>query len=145
MRRISYTFAIILAFTLNTASAGNLYIWVDKEGVKHFSQTPPMESIKQARLRTGTFNNYDHYSLEQEEKVGLTDTEKNCEPEPEEGWDKAILNDINEYYDYRVGKCKLMYEHDPNVMGGCQKEQSDIKSRKMERYHLAMKNRCSNK
>ena len=144
MRFFSCVFTIILAVALNTAIAGNLYIWVDKEGVKHFSQTPPVESSKQASVRKGTFNAFDHYSLEQE-KMSLSSQENNCEAEPEEGWDKSSLNDINEYYDYRVEKCKLMYEHDPSVMEGCQKEQAVIKSRKMKSYNLAMKNRCKNK
>jgi len=143
MQRLNYVCMLLLAFSLNTVFAGNLYIWVDKDGVKHFSQTPPVEQIKQASIRKGTFNQHDHYALEPE-KVSFSSTGNNCEAEPEEGWDKAALKDINEYYDYRVQKCKLMYEQDPSVMEGCQKEQSDIKSRKMKSYDLAIKNRCKN-
>ena len=142
MRFFSCAFSIILAFLSSSAFAGNLYIWVDKDGLKHFSQTPPpAESKNQPEVSKGKFNDFDHYSLETE-KVSASINEKNCEPEPEEGWDKAELEDINEYYDYRVEKCKVMYAQDPKVMEGCQKEQADIKSRKMKSYNLALKNRC---
>ena len=109
--------------------------------MKHYSQTPPAEPKSQPKVRQGKFNEFDHYSLEAE-KVSLSNNEKNCEPEPEEGWDKAELKDINEYYDYRVEKCKVMYAQDPKVIKGCQKEQADIKARKMKTYNLVLKNRC---
>ena len=142
MRLFSFVVTILLTFALTTAFAGNLYIWVDKDGVKHFSQTPPTSEQKnQPKVRQGKFDDFDHYSLEAE-KVSLSNDEKNCEPEPEAGWDNAELKDINEYYDYRVEKCKVMYGQDPKVMEGCQKEQADIKSRKMKSYQMALKNRC---
>jgi len=142
MRFFSCALTIILSFALNSVFAGNLYIWVDNDGVKHYSQTPPVaEQKSQLDVRQGKFNDFDHYSLEAE-KVSLSNKEKNCDAEPDEGWDKAELKDINEYYDYRVEKCKVMYGQDPKVMEGCQKEQADIKSSKMKSYQMALKNRC---
>ncbi len=143
---------LILILVSSPSLATKIYTWVDENGVKHYSATEPEETdkksnYKEKELKDGASSDstsgssVSNSSPYKATKKPSKD-QKNCQPEPEKGWDAATVRNIRGYYNTRTGQCKQFYKKGSSQIKNCFQEQKEIKEKKMKEHRKRMKSRC---
>ena len=134
-------FMLLLIFP-GLGLAKDMYIWVDNDGVKHYSQTPPVDnagtpSVKKKELKKSARSEpLKRYNSQP------SSNNKDCTAEPEPGYDAATLKTINNNYNYRTKGCKDSFKRGYPQLEVCLGVYKDKKEKSMKDYNAQIKNRC---
>lgn len=123
--------------------AKDMYIWVDNDGVKHYSQTPPRNKagsppVKKEKLKKSAV----HKPPKKYNSQQAGNNRKDCTTEPEPGWDAATLKTINNNYNYYTKGCKDSFKRGYPQLKVCLGQYEEKKEKSMKSYRETIKSRC---